>query len=112
MTQLSVEVPDPIAEQLRQRAAAQGRTVSEYLADLVCGTLTNDWPSLFFEEVVGSWRGEPLERPPKELLNSVRASKCTCSIRTPAFSSSMDRPPSLSGGWRNIPLQQSASVPL
>jgi hypothetical protein len=60
MTQLQVEVPDAIAEQLRQRAAAQGPTVSEYLATLLCSAVGDSWPRGFFEEVVGGWQGEPL----------------------------------------------------
>jgi len=36
MTQLLIDVPDPLADQLRRRAEAQGVTVSEYLTDLLC----------------------------------------------------------------------------
>ncbi|MCX5919123.1 MAG: hypothetical protein NTX30_20905 [Deltaproteobacteria bacterium] len=65
MTQLLIEVPDPVAEKLRRRAGAQGLTVSQYLANLLCRELSEEWPPGFFEEVVGGWLGEPLERPPQ-----------------------------------------------
>ena len=65
MTQLLIDVPDPLADQLRRRAEAQGVTVSEYLATLLCRELSAEWPPEFFEDVVGGWQGEPLERPPQ-----------------------------------------------
>ena len=63
MTQLLIEVSDPIAERLRRGAKAQGLTVSQYLENLLCRELSEEWPPRFFEEVVGGWQGEPLERP-------------------------------------------------
>ena len=65
MAQLLIDVPDSIAVRLRQHAAAQGLTVSQYLADLLNQTLSEAWPPGFFEEVVGGWQGEPPERPPQ-----------------------------------------------
>jgi len=65
MTQFLIEVPDPVAEQLRRRAEGQGLTVSQYLANLLCRELSEEWPPGFFEEVVGGWQGEALERPPQ-----------------------------------------------
>ena len=55
MTQLLIEVSDPIAEQLRRRAEAQELTVSQYLVNLLCRELSEEWPPGFFEEVVGGW---------------------------------------------------------
>lgn len=63
MTQFIIEVPDSVAEQLRRRVEAQGLTVSQYLANLLCRELSEEWPPGFFDEVVGGWLGEPLERP-------------------------------------------------
>ncbi len=65
MTQLLIEVSDPIAEQLRRRAEAQELTVSQYLVNLLCRELSEEWPPGFFEEVVGGWQGEPVDRPPQ-----------------------------------------------
>ena len=65
MTQLLIEVSEPIAEQLRRRAEAQGLTVSQYLVNLLSRELSEEWPPEFFEEVVGGWQGGPLERPPQ-----------------------------------------------
>jgi hypothetical protein len=65
MTQLLIEVSEPIAEQLRQRAEAQGLTVSQYLVNLLSRELSEEWPAGFFEEVVGGWQGKALERPPQ-----------------------------------------------
>jgi hypothetical protein len=63
MSQLLIEVSDPIAEKLRRRAEAKGLTVSQFLENLICQELSEEWPPGFFEEVVGGWQGEPLERP-------------------------------------------------
>jgi hypothetical protein len=65
MTQLLIEVSDLIAEQLRRGAEAQGFTVSQYLEKLLRRELSEEWPPEFFEEVVGGWQGEPLERSPQ-----------------------------------------------
>ena len=70
MTQLLVDVPDPIAERLRQRAETHGLSVSQYLADLLCRELSEAWPPGFFEDVVGGWEGAPLERPPQGTYES------------------------------------------
>lgn len=63
MAQLHFYVPDEFAEKVRQEAQAAGMSVSRYLADLVKREIALDWPEKFFEEVVGGWMGEPLERP-------------------------------------------------
>lgn len=65
MAQLHLYVADKLAEQLKQRAQAQGISVSQFLAGLVRRELGQNWPEQYFEEVVGGWRGEPLERPPQ-----------------------------------------------
>jgi ribbon-helix-helix CopG family protein len=63
MAQLHFYVPEEIAEELRRRAEARGLSTSKFIAELVTKELDGDWPPGFFEEVVGAWKGEPLERP-------------------------------------------------
>lgn len=62
MPQLHLYVMDDLAEALRRRAEAEGKTVSRYLADLVRRDLGGGWPEGWFETVVGGWQGEPPER--------------------------------------------------
>jgi len=61
--QLHVYVPDDVAEAAKSRAKAAGKSLSSYLADLVVNDVAGGWPEGFFEEVVGGWKGEPLQRP-------------------------------------------------
>ena len=63
MAQLHLYLPDELAEEVKARAKAQGLTVSAYLASIVRGRMTDQWPKDFFSRVVGGWVGEPLERP-------------------------------------------------
>ncbi len=65
MAQLFIEVSESIAEQLRRRAEAKRLTVSQYLVNLLSRELSEEWPPGFFEEVVGGWQGEPVDRPPQ-----------------------------------------------
>ncbi len=65
MSQLHLYVPESVAELIRKRANAAGQTVSRYLASVVLKEFGPDWPRGFFEEVMGGWKGEPLERPPQ-----------------------------------------------
>jgi hypothetical protein len=46
MPQLHLYVPDEVAETAKARTRAAGKSLSSYL-----------------EEVVGGWKGEPLQRP-------------------------------------------------
>jgi hypothetical protein len=62
MPQLHFYVPEAVAKQLRARARAAGLSVSRYLAAIVGGTATQNWPRRFFDEVVGGWQGKPLRR--------------------------------------------------
>jgi Ribbon-helix-helix protein, copG family len=66
MAQLHLYVPDDVAEEIKERAAARRLSVSAFLAELVRGQMADRWPADFFSKVVGGWNGEPLERP-KEL---------------------------------------------
>ena len=67
MAQLHFYLPNATAGEIKRRAQAAGKTVSKYLAELVTRELNAGWPNGFFEEVVGGWKGEPLERPDQGL---------------------------------------------
>jgi len=68
MPQLHLYVSDEVAAKLREQASARGMSLSRYLAEIVQRETRVGWPEGYFEEVVGSWVGEPLERPePLEL---------------------------------------------
>jgi len=63
MSQLHVYVPKSLEEEVRRRAKALGVSVSRYLGQLVRREVGSEWPVGWFDEVVGAWKGEPLERP-------------------------------------------------
>ncbi len=63
MPQLHCYVPENLAARLRQRAEAQGLSVSRYLAELVRHDVEASWSASFFSDVVGGWQGEALTRP-------------------------------------------------
>ncbi len=65
MPQLHLYVPDETAAQVAARAKARGISVSKLLAEMVHREIARGWPDGFFEEVVGGWLGEPLQRPPQ-----------------------------------------------
>ena len=65
MPQLHFSVSEDIAEKVRSRALHSNMTVSRYLADIVAREVGDGWPPGFFDEVVGSWQGPSLERPPQ-----------------------------------------------
>ena len=62
MPQLHLYVPEQMGDRIRQEAMAAGLSVSQYLAEVVKRELHPEWPAGFFEEVVGGWQGEPLQR--------------------------------------------------
>lgn len=63
MPQMHFYVPESLAAKVRQRAKVAGLSASRYLAELVKREVSTGWPEGFFEDVVGGWQGEPLERP-------------------------------------------------
>lgn len=63
MPQLHLYVSDEVAAKLREQASARNMSLSRYLAEIVQRETQLGWPEGYFEEVVGSWAGEPLERP-------------------------------------------------
>lgn len=68
MPQLHLYVPDKIAAEVQHRAERQGVSVSRYLASLVRREIGEGWPAGYFGEVIGGWKGKPLERPPQGVL--------------------------------------------
>lgn len=65
MPQLHLYVPEELASEITRRAQAQGVSVSRFLSELVRQEVATGWPEAFFEEVLGGWQGEPLERAPQ-----------------------------------------------
>jgi hypothetical protein len=65
MPQLHLYVPDDVAERLREKAKAKNMSLSKYLSEIVQRETQSGWPEGYFEEVIGGWQGEPLERPPQ-----------------------------------------------
>lgn len=63
MPQLHLYVSDELAAEVERRAKKRGLSVSRYLAEVVRRDIVTEWPRDFFEEVVGGWMGDPLERP-------------------------------------------------
>ena len=61
--QLHMYVSDEVAERLRREAEARDKSLSKYLAEIVEREFSGGWPDGYFEDVVGGWIGEPLERP-------------------------------------------------
>lgn len=70
MPQLHLYVPRKVAATVQHKAEQEGLSVSRYLANLVRREIGEGWPEGYFEEVVGGWQGEPLERPPQGTLET------------------------------------------
>jgi hypothetical protein len=73
MARLSFYVSAEVAEALRARAAAERESLSKCVTEIVKREMPelatpSGWPEGYFEEVVGSWKGEFLQRPPQEEL--------------------------------------------
>jgi hypothetical protein len=66
MPRLHLYVSDEIADTLKTRVKAAGKSLSPYLSDLVVHEAGRQWPDGFFEKVVGGWKGEPLQRPKQD----------------------------------------------
>lgn len=62
MPQLHLYVSEDVAKRLKREADARGMSLSKYLAEIVEREASTAWPDGFFEDVVGGWVGEPLER--------------------------------------------------
>jgi len=68
MTRLTLELTEEVAAEVHRRAEGRGVSASRFVADLVQREIKSVWPERFFEEVVGGWQGEPLERPRQSIL--------------------------------------------
>ena len=62
MAQIHFYVPDEIEQVIRQQAKSQGMTLSRFVAELVRRSIATGWPEGYFDQVIGGWQGEPLER--------------------------------------------------
>lgn len=70
MSQLHFYVTDSIEEKLRNRAAAAGKPLSRYLAEVVRLAVSEDeWPA-DFRAALGGWQGAPLTRAEQGQLES------------------------------------------
>ena len=65
MPQLHFYVPKDLAERIQKEAQSAQQSVSSYLAELVKREMAPNWPEGFFDDVVGGWQGEPLQRQPQ-----------------------------------------------
>jgi hypothetical protein len=70
MPQLHLYVSEEVASRIRKRARARRMPVSRYLAELVLREVGDSWPAGYFDEVIGGWLGDDLERPPQGTLES------------------------------------------
>jgi hypothetical protein len=70
MVQIEIEIPEDVANRLCERADRLGMTLPRYVAEIVGRDVGAGWPPRFFEEVVGGWKGAPLERPPQGELEA------------------------------------------
>lgn len=64
MSQICFYLTQAEEQRLQQRAAAQGLSLSKYIAQLVRREIKTGWPEGYFEQVLGRWQGD-LERPPQ-----------------------------------------------
>lgn len=65
MPLIQLDLPEDVVQEVRRRAETRGVTVNRIVAELVRREARGGWPAGFFEEVVGGWKGQPLERPPQ-----------------------------------------------
>ena len=68
MPQLHLYVPDAVAKTLREQAKARNMSLSRYLAEIVQSETGTCWPEGYFDDVIGGWQGERLERPEQPQL--------------------------------------------
>lgn len=63
MSRLQIDIPDSVAAELKRQADEQDLTVGDYVRQLLEQRAEDEWPSGYFDRVVGAWEGEPLSRP-------------------------------------------------
>jgi len=62
MSRLHYDVPDELAQKLKEKAESVNMSVSRYLAQLIKRDIQDQWPKDYFD-CFGGWRGDHLERP-------------------------------------------------
>ena len=70
MPQLHLYLSEALADDAKRQADSEGTSVSQYLARIVRRELERDWPRGYFDEVVGAWEGDPLERPSQPAIEA------------------------------------------
>lgn len=63
MPQLHFYVDLSTEQRIRERAQAQGLTVSKYIASILAREVDAGYPPGFWDDVYGCWAGEPFDRP-------------------------------------------------
>jgi hypothetical protein len=71
MPQLHFSVDERTAQQLAERAAARGQTLSKYLATIVRRAVPDEWPVGYLDAVIGSCADSPIVEPPDLALDEV-----------------------------------------
>jgi len=62
MAQLNFYVPDTVEKVIRAEAKSCGKSISQYLADMVKSWVRYDqWQKNFFKQVAGAWKGDKPE---------------------------------------------------
>lgn len=67
MPLIQLDLPEDVLAEVRRRAETQGVPMNLIVTELVRRG-SSHWPGGFFEDVVGGWKGEPLQRPPQGSL--------------------------------------------
>ena len=65
MPEIRLQLPEEIAARVLEYAAAHGMTVDSYITEIITRETYSTWPESFFQQVVGGWKGEPLQRFPQ-----------------------------------------------
>ena len=71
MPQLHFSVDEETARRLAQEARKRRMSLSRYLATLVTDALPAAWPKGYLEDVIGSFRKDPLQVPDDLPLDDV-----------------------------------------
>ncbi len=61
MSHVNVYIPEEIVKKARVLSQKGGKSLSSFLTDLVkerCHTSRSQWPSDFFTQIMGGWKGD------------------------------------------------------
>lgn len=59
MSQLNFYVPDDVEEMIRLAAKKEGKSISNFIAEIIKSRFeSKSWPKDFFSNVVGQWDGD------------------------------------------------------